>query len=133
MRGKHCVSNLQPLEMDRAFRRDEFAAQLRARKLFLLDQQHARAKHCQMNRSAGACRAPAGDNHIVIIGCAHRNYVRTRSGSDGNASLNGAFMVRSLPLAVLTRRSKPTAKENVYRLSRSPNRPAERSVPSLPA
>src|SRR5215213_5242044 len=56
-RLRHTPGYAQPLEVIQAFRRDEFAAQLGARKLLLLGEQHARAPPGEVNSRARTSRA----------------------------------------------------------------------------
>ena len=66
MRGEHLVRNSELLKMNCAFGGDEFAAELRARELFLFGEQHTRTARGQMNCGATSGRPAARDDYIVI-------------------------------------------------------------------
>src|SRR5437588_10234230 len=53
--------------MVQALWRNEFTAQLRARKCFLLGEQYSTAAHCQVDRGAAARRTSAGDYCVIAL------------------------------------------------------------------
>src|SRR5205085_11279488 len=63
----HLFEHAQLCEVREALGRDELAAQLRARKLLLLRDEHTRARHSQTDRRARARRPATDDEHVVII------------------------------------------------------------------
>src|SRR5688572_9609317 len=65
--SNHRPGDAQLLEMRLAFRRNKLAAQLRSRKLLLLDQQHAHTAARQVNRSTGARWSTTRDDHVEVV------------------------------------------------------------------
>ena len=53
--------------MSQTFRRDEFAAQIRAWKFFLLSQEYTRTSLREMNRGAGSCRTGARYYNVIDV------------------------------------------------------------------
>src|SRR2546423_7413986 len=69
-RREHSFFNAEARKVLQTFRRDELAAQFRARKFFLLGNHHARAHARQMNRRARS-RRPAAHDHNIIFSRRH--------------------------------------------------------------
>jgi hypothetical protein len=75
-RRHHSPGDAQLLKVQEAFRRDEFAAQLLARKPFLLDKEDTRAQPREVNRGARPGRPCARDDRVIFSFFHHPSFPR---------------------------------------------------------